>query len=189
MADGRGCRNSWRIAASRSSGPVMRAPSFQPPARRRTHREMRRARASTATQPPWACTASGRQCRRRSTPPGTSIRARGCTAAADDRARAARCGRCLLAPADGAEPGEEGRLAAPRPEVAHGGDERGLDDVFGYVRVPQAQDREAEQPGEIVREELVERTFIAAEHAPDQFALAAVVHLDQLEGATILILR
>ena len=94
-----------------------------------------------------------------------------------------------LAPADGAEPGEEGRLAAPRTEVAHGGNERGLDDVFGGVRIPQAQDREAEQPGKIVREEFVERTFIAAEHAPDQFALAAVVHLDLLEGPTIPILR
>ena len=61
--------------------------------------------------------------------------------------------------------------------------------IFGGVLVAQAQDREAEQPGEIVREELVERTFIAAEHAPDQFALAAVVHLDQLEGPTVLILR
>ena len=54
--------------------------------------------------------------------------------------------------------------------------------IFGGVLIAQAKDGEAEQPGEIVREELVERTFIAAEHAPDQFALAAVVHLDQLEG-------
>ena len=31
--------------------------------------------------------------------------------------------------------------------------------------------------------------LIAAEHAPDQLALAAVVHLNQLEGPPILILR
>ena len=94
-----------------------------------------------------------------------------------------------LAPADRAEPREEGRLAAPRTEVAHGGDQRVLDDVFGGVLVPHAKDGEAEQPGEVVREELVERNFIAAEHAPDHFALAAVVHLDQLEGPQLLILR
>jgi hypothetical protein len=57
-----------------------------------------------------------------------------------------------------------------------------LDDVFGGVRVLQAQDCEAEQPGEIIREELVERPFVAVEHATDLFALAAVVHLNQLEG-------
>ena len=89
-----------------------------------------------------------------------------------------------LAPADGAEPGEEGRLAAPRTQVAHGGDQRVLNEIFGGVRIAQAKDGEAEQPGEIVREELVECTFIAAEHAPYQFALAAVLHLDQLEGLT-----
>ena len=61
--------------------------------------------------------------------------------------------------------------------------------VFGDVLIPQAKHGEAEQPREIVREELVERTFIAAEHAPDQFALAAVVHLNQLEGLPVLILR
>ena len=55
----------------------------------------------------------------------------------------------------------------------------------GGVRIAQGEDGEAEQPGEIVREELVECTFIAAEHAPYQFALAAVLHLDQLEGLTL----
>ena len=84
--------------------------------------------------------------------------------------------------AERAEPRKERRLAAPGPGLPNGEHERGLRDVLGGVREPDARRGEAIQARVVGVEELVERAFITAAHAPDQVAILRNVHVPWVYG-------
>ncbi len=74
-----------------------------------------------------------------------------------------------LAPADLAQPGEDGRLAPEMRELAHRFAQGGLHHFARRFRVSaQPGQREAVQTGEVAVEEGIEGPLVAGEHALDE---------------------
>ena len=75
--------------------------------------------------------------------------------------------------AEGAQPCEQRRFAPPGPNLADGGDNRGLGDFLCYVPLANAGQRESIEPGVIRVEERRKGGLIAVAHVPDKLP---VVH-------------